>query len=71
MEGMDPAGVNSATGGDERLSGHLASEDPQAGRVEVLAAEDVHLDGLEVKQLDEMAQGLCHGSDDRLSPWPR
>ena len=71
MQGVDPTGVDGPAGGDERLRGHLASEDPLAGLVEVLAAEDVHLDGLEVEQLDELAQSLGHGSDDRLPPWPR
>ena len=31
------------------------------GLVDVLATEDVHLDGLEVEQFDELAQSLCHG----------
>ena len=41
-------------GGHERLSGHLSAEDALAGLVEVLAAEDVHFDRLEVEQFDEL-----------------
>ena len=35
MEGMDPTGVNGPARGDERLCGHLASEDTLTSLVEV------------------------------------
>jgi hypothetical protein len=60
MEGMDATRVNRPTRRDQRLCGHLASEDTQTSLVEILAAEDVHLDGFEVKQFDELAQSLSH-----------
>ena len=52
MQGVDAALVDGPPGGDERLRRDLAAEDAKAGLVEVLAAEDVHLDGLEIEQPD-------------------
>ena len=71
VQGVDATRVHGPAGGDERLRRHLAAEDALAGLVEVLAAEDVHLDGLEIEQFDELPERLGHGSDDRLHPWPR
>ncbi len=66
VQGMDAAQLDRPPGGHEGLGGDLAAEDAKSRLVEVLAPEDVHLDRLEVQQFDELAQGLGHGSDDRL-----
>ncbi len=62
MQRVDvPAGlVDGAGGGDERLAGDLAPEDPLAVLVGLDPPEDVHLDRLEVEQLDQITQRLGH-----------
>ena len=55
-----PVGVDGAAGGDERLPRHLPAEDPLALLVRAVAAEDVHLDGLEVQQLEQSVQRISH-----------
>ena len=48
--------LHGAPGGDERLAGDLAAEDPLALLVGALAAEDVDLDPLEVEQSIEIVE---------------
>jgi beta-glucosidase len=57
---MDPAVLHGAAGRHERLCGHLAAEDALALLVGLDAPEDVHLNGLEVQQIDEELQGRAH-----------
>jgi hypothetical protein len=44
---------NRASGGHQRLRGHLTAERSQRRSLVALAAEDVFLDELECQQLDE------------------
>ena len=49
--------LHRAAGGHQRLARHLATEDTLALLVGLNAAEDVHLDRFEVKQIDEELKG--------------
>ncbi len=60
MERVHPAALDGAPRRHEGLRRHLAPEDPLAVLVGAHAAEDVHLDGLDVEQLDEEVQGVAH-----------
>ena len=57
---MHPSVFDRAPGGHERLPGHLTAEDALALLVGLRAPEDVDLNGLEVKQVDEELQGRAH-----------
>ena len=57
---MDPAVLDGAPGRHERLRGDLAAEDALALLVRLHTPEDVDLNGLEVKQIDEELQGRAH-----------
>ena len=58
---MDPPVLHGAARRDEGLGGHLAPEDPLALFVGLNAPEDVHLNRLEVEQVDEELEGCAHG----------
>ena len=75
MQRVDPAVLDGAAGGHQGLGGHLAPEDPLALLVGLDAPEDVHLDGLEVEQVDQEVEGLAHpamlaGPGPRAKPRP-
>ncbi|MBW3606785.1 MAG: hypothetical protein KY463_00265, partial [Actinobacteria bacterium] len=56
-------GVDRACRGDERLPGDLAAEHPLTVLVGLAPPEDVHLDGLEVEEVDELVElGLLEGA---------
>ena len=61
MQRVDGAVLDRASGSNERLSGHLTTEDTLALLVGALATEDVLLDLLEVEQADEVVdRSLWH-----------
>jgi hypothetical protein len=51
-----PPFVDGASGGDERLAGHLAAEDALAVLVRRAATEDVDLDRLEIEQRHQVVE---------------
>jgi hypothetical protein len=57
-------------GGDERLAGHLAAEDPLQVLVRAAASEDVDLDPLQIEELDEHALRGHHRTLLRCLPLP-
>ena len=57
---MDPAVLDRAPRRHERLRGDLAAEDALSFLVGLDAPKDVHLNGFEVKQIDEELQGRAH-----------
>ena len=57
---MHPPVLDGAPRGHERLCGDLAAEDALALLVRLDAPEDVDLNGLEIKQIDEELQGRAH-----------
>ncbi len=57
---MHPAVLDGATGGDQGLGGDLATEDALSLLVGLGAAEDVHLDLLEVEQADQLVEVVGH-----------
>ena len=60
VQRMDPPVLDGAARRDQGLGGHLAPEDPLALLVGLRAPEDVHLNGLEVEQVDEELEGRAH-----------
>jgi hypothetical protein len=60
VEGVDGAALDRAPRRHQRLARHLAAEDPQPVVVGAQAAEQVHLDPLEVEQVDELVERLGH-----------
>ena len=52
--------LRGAAGGDQRLAGDLAAEDPLQGLVRAAAPEDVDLDLLQVEQVDQLLGGVGH-----------
>ena len=52
--------VDRACRGDERLTGNLTTEHALAVLVGLDAAEDIHLDRLEVEEFDEIRQCVSH-----------
>ena len=56
------ARLHRASGGDERLAGHLAAEHALAVLVGGDAAEDVHLDGFEIEQVDQVVERVHAGA---------
>src|ERR1035438_1279970 len=60
MQRMDPSVLHGAARGDKGLGGHLATEDPLALLVRLNAPEDVHLNRLEVEQVDEELERCTH-----------
>ena len=72
MQRVDVAAVHGAARGDQRLPGHLAAEDPLAVLLRAPAAEDVHLELLQVEERDQPVECGGHGqlfvfSDDAFS----
>src|SRR3954449_6007785 len=65
----EPVRGDRAAGGHQRLPRHLAAEHPLALLVGTAAPEDVHLDGFEVEDLDELVQ--CGGHDRIVAASPR
>jgi hypothetical protein len=57
---VDPAVLDRAPGRHEGLPRHLATEDALAFFVGLDAAEDIHLDGFEIQQVDEELEGSAH-----------
>ncbi len=51
-----PVGVDSAAGGDEGLRGDLTAEDPLAVLVGAEPAEQVHLERLELEEVEQVVQ---------------
>ena len=68
VQRMHPPVLDGAARRHERLCGHLAAEDALAFLVGLDAPEDVHLNGLEVKQVDEELQGRAHRAHVRRRP---
>jgi hypothetical protein len=68
VEGVDPAVLDGATGGHERLGRDLAPEGALALFDGVDAPIDVHLDRLEVEQTKEGVEGVRHLSIVALRP---
>lgn len=61
VQGVDAATLDRAPRGDEGLRGDLAAEDAPPRLVEADAPEDVHLDLLEVEQVNEARPVIAHG----------
>ena len=55
-----PVGGHGPPGGDQRLPRHLAAEHPLDPLVGRPAAEDVHLDLLQVKQVEQLVKRVAH-----------
>ena len=56
-----PVGRHRTAGRDQRLAGDLAAEDPLHRLVRAEAAEDVHLELLEIEDREQRAQFFSHG----------
>jgi hypothetical protein len=54
VQRMDASVLDRPSGGDERLSGHLTTEDADPALVDVAPAEDVHFDRLEVEEREQL-----------------
>ena len=61
MQRVNVAAVHRAARGDQRLPGHLAAEDPLAVLLRAAAAEDVHLELLQVEERDQPVERGGHG----------
>ena len=61
VERVGDAPLDGPLGGDQRLADHLAAEHPGAPQVLRLAAEEVHLELLEVELADQGLQRVVHG----------
>ena len=66
VQGVHHSAIDGAARGDQRLTRHLPAEHALAILLRTAAAEDVHLELLEVEDLDEPIDGvrhapLCHG----------
>ena len=57
MQGVDPPSLDGAPRRHQGLRRHLAAEGALAVALGVLAAKDVHLDRLEVQEIDEGVEG--------------
>ena len=57
---MDPPRLKCARGGNKRLSNHLATEYALPSRLRAAAAKQVHLQLLELEQLQKIRQALIH-----------
>jgi hypothetical protein len=60
VQGMNAAPLDGASRRHESLRRHLAAEDALTVLVGAYTPEDVHLDGLDVEQLDEKVQRVAH-----------
>jgi len=67
VEGVDSAALDRPPGGDESLRSDLTAEDPTPHLVEAHPAEDVHLDLLEIEQVDESRPVVAHRQKVHLS----
>ena len=63
MERVDAAMFDRSPCRDERLRGHLAPEDAGSAILKTISAEDVHLDRLEIEEIEEIGDTLGHGGD--------
>ena len=60
MQRVDRAAVDGPSGRDERLAGDLTAEDPLAVLLRAPAAEDVHLELLEVEDREQLGERVGH-----------
>ena len=60
MQRVHDAALDRAPRGHQRLAGHLSAEHPLAILLRAAAAEDVHLELLEVEDLDQLADRVRH-----------
>ena len=58
---MRRAALDGAAGRDQRLADHLAAEHPLPAGLRATAAEQVHLERLEVEDGEEVLDGGGHG----------
>ena len=64
MQRVHVALVDGAAGRDERLAGDLPAEHPLAVLVGAQPAEEVHLELLELQQIDQVVQRRAHRAAD-------
>ena len=62
---MDFPTFYGSTGGDQRLAGHLAAENPLLLLLGAATAEEVQFEFLEVEEGDEFVECVLHGG----LPW--
>src|SRR5262249_8909166 len=71
MQRVRQPALDRATRRDHRLTDHLASEYALPARLRTVAAEQVHLDGLEVENGDQVDQAFGHFGTRSLPPASR
>ncbi len=60
MQRVHEAALDRPSGRDQGLARHLAAEDPLAVLLRAAPAEDVHLELLEVEELDQVVERCVH-----------
>src|SRR6185437_9146380 len=68
---MHDAPVDRSRGGGERLTEHLAAEDLGAADIAALAAKKIHLEGLELEELQQIRELRVHCLPGAKSASPR